>query len=159
MVAGQQDLESGERRSGACGSMPKMLARPLVSYDLTARSDDTYSTRVVRNRASALVASLPNVHTNGPGSFVLQRGEEVWMEVDLELVTEDGDSLDHASQHPSAEINCVRFHVHAAFQGTLDECIATAIRVATGLGWHLNDEQTGAVVRDRPSKKPWWRFW
>ena len=130
-----------------------------MSYDLTAREDDRYSRMITRVQASTLVASIADVRPNGASGFAFERGDQVWMEIDLELVTEEGDYIEPTAEQDPAEINCIRFHVPYGFIESLDACIDVASRIASGLGWCLHDEQTGEAAVGPVPTMPWWRFW
>ena len=86
------------------------------------------------------------------------------MEVDVESVSEEGDNLEEDGIH--GEVNCIRFHVPAAFEGRVPECVQMAAKIAEAVGWPLIDCQTGEpaqVQSQKPSlpeqSKPWWKFW
>lgn len=132
-----------------------------MSYDLCARSDDTHSRSVPRDTAAAVVAGMPAVAANGPAAFVMQGGDDVWMEIDLELVSEEKDAVEGDAGGPSPMVNAIQFHVPYAFTARLDACRATALQIAGALGWELYDLQLDAVVTGAapPRRKPWWRFW
>ena len=65
-----------------------------MSYDLCARKDKTFSGAVSRAETSRAVASISNVVANGPTGFVLQGSDEIWMEIDLESVSAEGDATE-----------------------------------------------------------------
>lgn len=130
-----------------------------MSYDLTARHDDRYSRSVSFYRASTLVAAISDVRPNGSSGFVLERGDDVWMEIDLEAVNDQGDSIETPVDKTPSEINCIRFHVPYGQIEGLEPCVEVALKIADGLEWQLYDEQTGDPVVRSSERKPWWRFW
>jgi hypothetical protein len=68
------------------------------------------------------------------------------MEIDLELVSEDGDYIGDEPGASTTEINCLRLHISYGFfrEKQLDqEYIPIALAIARHLGWTLLDEQTG----------------
>jgi hypothetical protein len=130
-----------------------------VSYDLCARADERFSVAVPRGDVSRVVAGQPFVVANGPSGFVLQEGDALWMEIDLESVTEEGDSLELDERAPSATVNCINFHVPYAFTKQLPRCTEVALRIAGSLGWELYDSQTDSVAGTQRARKPWWKFW
>ena len=130
-----------------------------MSYDWTASADEQFSRFVPFAQASRKVASIADVRPNGACGFVLERGKSLWMEIDLELVSEEDDRAGAVGSRTPAHINCIRFHVPYAYQRGLDACLEVAVRIAGELGWDLYDEQTGEVVVPPPPRRPWWRLW
>ena len=128
-----------------------------MSYDLCAQKDKMYFGAVSREETSRFVSGIPNVVTNGPQGFIMQRGAALWMEIDLESVSREGDVVD--DDNPSPTINCIRFHIPYAYVSQLDECCASALRIADHLGWELYDLQEDARVGQARQAKPWWKFW
>jgi hypothetical protein len=67
------------------------------------------------------------------------------MEIDLELVSEDGDYIGDEEGASETEINCLRLHIPYGFfraEGFAEEYLPTALAIAKHLGWTLLDEQT-----------------
>jgi hypothetical protein len=132
-----------------------------MSYDLETRSDAKYQQLIPREKAHAVVARIAGVQPNGDASFTIEREKEFYLEVDVEYVNEEGDNLEE--QEISEKINCIRFHIPAAFQEVLNEEIKVAQEIADGVGWPLIDLQTGepaAPVPELPApKKSRWQFW
>jgi len=91
----------------------------------------------------------------------MQEGDSIWMEIDLELVSQDGDAVAPEGGSPSPTVNCINFHVPYAASEKLDDCRAAALQIATALGWELHDLQLDTVVtlRSLRPRRPWWRFW
>lgn len=130
-----------------------------MSYDLTARSDDEHSESIPRARVAAILAEMPDVQPNGRTGFTLERGDDLWMGIDLEMVSDEGDSLELDHAEDAGATNCIRFHVPYGFIGQLDTCLATARDLAEQIGWELFDDQTGEPVPAVRGRRPWWRFW
>ena len=138
-----------------------------MSYDLTIKGDETYSLRISKADLDSFIAQLPGIKRNGSTGFVIDERPKRWMEIDLEVVSEEGDyDCDAASE--SDTINCVRLHIPYAFLGNAIErdYLPTAFAIAGRIGWLLYDDQTGEPVlreavapKDPKARKPWWRFW
>jgi hypothetical protein len=132
-----------------------------MSYDLEARSNDKYGQMISREQAHSVVAQIPGARLNGPAGFTVERGNDFYLEVDLEYVNEEGDNLEE--EIVSDQVNCIRFHIPAAFHELLNDEIKVAEEIADGVGWPLIDLQSGEIASaptDAPkSRKPWWMFW
>jgi len=126
---------------------------------LTARKNETFSARIPREDVHAMVSVFPDIEPNGPGGFVLKRGDELYMEIDAELVNVEGDNIEEDLSNPAPEVNCVNFHIPHAFIDAADECLSVAKEIAAKLGWELYDPQSDHIVSDESSGKPWWKFW
>lgn len=117
-----------------------------MSYDLSIRVDQSYSRATPRQPLAAFLAGLPHVTQNGTSGFVLDdRAAERWMEIDPELVSEQGDNIEEDDEL-SPEVNCLRLHVPYGHyhDGKFDEeYLPTALAIARFLNWTLVDEQTG----------------
>ena len=101
-----------------------------MSYDLSIRADDRYSRMTAKAPLAAFIATLPNVK----------------MEIDLELVSEDGDYIGDEEGASETDINCLRLHIPYGFfreKGLAQEYLPTAQAIAKHVGWTLLDEQTG----------------
>lgn len=117
-----------------------------MSYDLSIYGDDQYSRKTPKQQLAEFLRGLPNVKPNGPCGFVLDDPPKRWMEIDLEVVSEDGDNIEEPDQE-YLEINCLRLHIPYGFfreRSFAQEYLATAQAIARHLGWTLLDEQTGA---------------
>src|SRR5690349_7602906 len=113
-----------------------------MSYDLTAKADDTYSQFAPHGTLATFVAGLPHVRQLTPNLFALDDPPDRWMNISLEVADTDGDS-ESASDAGHAEVNCVRFHIPYEQLGDEPEgdYFPTAWAVAQFLGWRLYDEQ------------------
>jgi hypothetical protein len=116
-----------------------------MSYDLSIMADRKYSQMTSRARLASFIASLPNIQPNGYTGFILDDDETRLMEIDPEIVSEDGDSLYRKEGVDMAVVNCVRLHIpYGCFcEDRFDkEYLPTALAIAEFLGWTLLDEQT-----------------
>lgn len=132
-----------------------------MSYDLSIQSDETYSCNTPKAALDKFIAGLPGISANGEMGFALDDPPKRWMEIDLEVVSEEGDSIAESWQTYDA-INCIRLHIPYPFLGKAIErdYLPTALAIAEFIGWPLYDEQTGEeVTRDFLRKKPWWKVW
>jgi hypothetical protein len=132
-----------------------------MSYDLTIRGDETYSRSTPKAALDGFIAGLPGITANGAMGFALDDRPKRWMEIDLEVVSEEGDSIAESWQTYDA-VNCIQLHIPYPFLGKAIErdYLPTAFAIADFVGWPLYDEQTGELVpRDTIRRKPWWRFW
>lgn len=115
-----------------------------MSYDITIRHDEAYSATMPRHALDAFLGEAPGVEAGGPGYICGDADGPVYFEIDLEMVTPEGDFIEDA---PPEEVNCVRIHIPYAF---LDASAGRAIDVALGLaghlGWEALDEQTGGPL-------------
>jgi hypothetical protein len=137
-----------------------------MSYDITIAADDTFSQSVPFAELRQFILSSPGTEANGERHCRFGDGNRLWMEIDLELVTEEGDMHDDCDISPT--VNCVRLHIPYQYLGEHPELdyFPVAMRIAEHLGWRAIDDQTGeslqqtkAVARPRMFQKPWWKFW
>ncbi len=138
-----------------------------MSFDLTIKPDDNYSRRTSKAALDSFVTQLPGVKPNGTRGFVLDERPKRWMEIDLEVVSEEGDNIEEEGETYD-DINCVRLQIPYAFLGHAIErdYLPTAFAIADHLGWTLYDDQSGEPVpkdaiasKDTRPPKPWWRLW
>ena len=132
-----------------------------MSYDLAARSNDKCEQMIPRAKAHALIRQIAGVQPNGTAGFTIERGKDFYLEVDVELVDAEGNSSEE--DETSEMVNCINFHVPAAFQRVLNDEIKVAQEIADGVGWPLIDLQTGQPAAPVPElpvpRKSWWQFW
>ena len=129
-----------------------------MSYDLFARKDAQHSEKLPRSQVHDIIGAIPDVEPSGPAGFVLKQGDEVYMEIDVDLVSEEGDSIGDLDS-PSAEVNRVDFHVPYGFADGLDSSTAVAQQITKRLGWELYDPQGDSTFGGSKTAKPWWKFW
>ncbi len=115
-----------------------------MSYDLTIAADEQFSRSVPLEPLRAYIGQLPGIQPNGEQHFSLSEGSRLWMEIDLESVTEDGDARDDGN----TAVNCIRLHVPYGLLGDNPECdyFPTAAAIARHLGWRAMDDQTGEPI-------------
>ena len=65
-----------------------------MSFDLTIKPDETYSRRTPKVALDSFVAQLPGIKPNDSRGFVLDERPKRWMEIDLEVVSEEGDNIE-----------------------------------------------------------------
>lgn len=115
-----------------------------MSYDLTIAADERFSRSVPLEPLRAFIGQLPGVQPNGERDFALSEGSRLWMEIDLESVTEDGDARDGGT----ATFNCVRLHIPYGLLGEnpARDYFPTVVAIARHLGWRAVDDQTGEIL-------------
>ena len=137
-----------------------------MSYDITIAADTGYSRSTPVDTVRDVIARLPGIRPNGSRGFALDIEGRLWMEIDLEAVTKDGDILDENDYSPT--VNCVRMSIPYPMLGDRPErdYFPTALSISDGLGWVAIDDQTGEPIpgggdpdERRSIKAPWWKFW
>jgi hypothetical protein len=128
-----------------------------MSYDISARSDSSYSDKKIRSGIHEKISSFQDIKINGNSGFLLEI-DGMRMEVDVELVSEEGDNIENDSQKPSLEVNCINFHIGLTTEKAMLSCIDIALDIANAIGWKLYDPQTDNLITDKNSQ-PWWQFW
>lgn len=109
-----------------------------MSYDILIAADPLETVPV--EEIHSLLHRFPEV--SGDGSFLVAEDEagEIHIEIDLELATEEGDTLDD----PTGMANQVLLHVpYPTFEASKDLALEIAVTVADGLDWQAWDEQSG----------------
>ena len=146
-------------------SQRKLIRRFIISYDLSICSDEAFSEFAPATELRSFVEQLENVKPNGEWGFALGKGKSNWMEIDLEVVSDEGDYLGDVSPDRRG-INCVRLHIPYSFlnDGWQQIYLPTALAISDYLHWPLVDAQTDETIIEippdvHPAKKPWWRFW
>jgi len=132
-----------------------------MSYDLTIRGDEKYSPSTPKDALAAFIAGLPDIKPNGEMGFALDDLLKRWMEIDLEVVSEEGDSIAEAWRTYEA-INCIRLHIPYQFLGKAIErdYVPTAFAISEFVGWPLYEEQTDEFLSPNIKRSnPWWKFW
>jgi hypothetical protein len=132
-----------------------------MSYDLTIRGDEQHSRSTPMDALAAFIAGLPDIKPNGDMGFALDDLPKRWMEIDLEVVSEDGDSIAESWQTYEA-INCVRLHIPYQFLGKAIErdYLPTAFAISEFVGWPVYDEQKDEFLAPEATRiKSWWKFW
>jgi hypothetical protein len=114
-----------------------------MSYDLSICGDERYERKTLKQPLIEVSLSLAGVKPNGSSGLVLDEPPIRWMEIDLEVVSEDGDNIEEADQE-YPEINCLRLHIPYGFfrrPSFRQEYLPTALAIARHLNWTLVDEQ------------------
>src|SRR6266436_2217741 len=137
-----------------------------MSFDFTIKPDETYSRTTPKATLDSFVEQLPGIKPNGSRGFVLDERPKRWMEINLEVVSEEGDNIEDDGKTYD-DINCVRLHIPYTCLGDAIErdYLPTAFAIADHIGWTLYDDESGGPVskdalapRDTKTQKPWWRF-
>ncbi len=130
-----------------------------MSYDLEARSDDRYSKFLPRKKINDIVRGMPFIIPNGPEGFILECGDSLNMEIDIELAKENGERVEEKAVTASA--NCIRFAVFSEYIDNLDEAILVAIKIGNAVGWQVYDLQTDelAYAAAPAVRRKWWQIW
>jgi hypothetical protein len=118
-----------------------------MSDDLTIRPDEQYSCSTPKHPLLAFMRGLPGLKPSGTSGFALDDSPDRWMEIDLEVVREDGDNIEEAGQE-YPEINCIRLHIpygHFRSEQFEREYLPTALAIARYVNSPLLDEQSGQV--------------
>ncbi|MCA8959582.1 MAG: hypothetical protein KDC38_03670 [Planctomycetes bacterium] len=118
-----------------------------MSDDLSLRSDEEYSECVDAADLREFIGQLRDVHSNGTWSFAFGDSVSTWMEIDLEVVSEQGDRLEGSCPHEEG-INRVRLHIAGTDDDGPDAAprapyARTMLEIAEYLEWPLVDEQSG----------------
>ena len=119
-----------------------------MSYDLSIRSDDTFTDKVDRVPLSTFISGLPGVTRETDGHFALEESSGGFrVEIDLDLVSPEGDSLEAG---PSDGINCIRIHVTSGGADVNNDITESyrevCSQIAAHVGWRVFDEQLGEYV-------------
>ena len=116
-----------------------------MSYDVCIRGDKTYTGRASRQPLCEFISALPRMAQGSKTHFTLEDvNGSACMEIDLELVTEQGDNLGLDS---SDEINCVRVHVSGPFaEANMPSVQKVCFQIAGHIGWKVFDEQVGKYL-------------
>jgi len=113
-----------------------------MSYEISIKSDDKYTARIDRRKLYEYISTLPNIVHSDADHFVFRDPNVgTYMEIDLELVSEEGDSLDI---RVTQERNCVRIHIPYYFlESTGAQIYEICFQIADRIGWKVYDEQLG----------------
>jgi len=121
-----------------------------MSYDLTIKSDDSYSESTDLAELKSFIEQLPQVISNGERGFCYVDGEIYYMEIDLEIVSEEGDTIEDEPDSPKDRVNCVEGHIPYAFMDEKkvdpDRYLEPLLRIAKHLRWRLYDPQEDEYI-------------
>lgn len=138
-----------------------------MSYDLTVAKDQGFSASTQFSELADFLRSTDHVKPNGERGFVFEPGSNRRMEVDLEVVSDEGDNVE-VEGADYQEINCIRLHVPNSMLGSHPErdCLPLVFSIAERIDWTVYDDQTGEPISREQiegeranNKRPWWRFW
>ncbi len=112
-----------------------------MSYDITIRSDESYSQRTDPESLRAYLNSLPDIESNGERGFVYGDGKSLYME--LEDVDAEGDWIKE-----SELVNCISVHIPYAFLTIENKKLFLLLcsQIAHHLDWQAIDAQTGDQI-------------
>jgi hypothetical protein len=74
-----------------------------MSYDLTIAKDEKFSTSTSFAGLSAFLRTLGGVKPNGNRGFVFESSRVRHMEIDLEVVNDEGDNIEEAGERLSRD--------------------------------------------------------
>lgn len=116
-----------------------------MSYDITIRSDESYSQKTDPESLRAYLKSLPDVEPNGDRGFVYGDGNNLYMELDLEDVDAEGDWIEE-----SERVNCISVHIPHAFLTIENKklYLGVSLQIADRLNWQAIDAQTGKQIAE-----------
>jgi hypothetical protein len=130
-----------------------------MSYDFTIRADPAYSQYKNYNEVKEFLLSQENVAANGDLSFCLNKPPRQRMEIDIEAVTSEGDSI-VGEVSRTGSFNCINAHIPYGQleKSRVEEYLPLLQSLTSHLGWKLVDQQMDDLSNVE-SVKPWWKFW
>ena len=132
------------RREGGARTVRREAAAFLtfMSYDLTIRSDESFSEFKPVAPLAAFLGAQPKVKPNGDCGFAFEDGEQ-WMEINMETVNEEGKTIG-AESNGAETFNCIRAHIPNACVGREPErdYFPLLRSIAEEIGWSVYDEQS-----------------
>lgn len=118
-----------------------------MSYDLEIRSDERYAQSQDFQALDTFIASLPGISEESPGFLRYENAEmEIYMEIDLELVDEEGELAVDVDPESENRVNRISLHIPDANMHNdhrYQHYLEIAHTIARHLGWHLVDLQQG----------------
>lgn len=75
-----------------------------MSYDLTIKSDDSYSESTDLSELRSFIERLPHIVSNGETGFCYSEGERYYIKIDLEVVSEEGDTIEDEPDSPKDRV-------------------------------------------------------
>ena len=121
-----------------------------MSYDLTIKSDDSYSKSTDLAELKSFIEQIPHVVSNGERGFCYVDGNLYYMEIDLEMVSEESDTIEDEPDSPKDRVNCVEGHIPYAFMDEKkvdpDRYLEPLLRIAERLRWRLYDPQEDEYI-------------
>jgi len=129
--------------------------------DLSATAVEIHELRSHNSRRRAAFAQHANGCARGIYCGAPRYQTQRRHGIDLEVVSEDGDSIAESWQTYEA-INCVRLHIPYQFLGKAIErdYLPTAFAISEFVGWPVYDEQKDEFLAPEATRiKSWWKFW
>ena len=116
-----------------------------MSYDINIQKDQEYSDQANIENLKSFISSIPNVIPNGELGFIYGDQKELLMEIDLELMEEDADSVE-----ANGKINFISCHIPYAFwdNDKADKYFVICSTLARHLGWQAIDAQTDQEIHE-----------
>lgn len=120
-----------------------------MSYDITIQGNERYALHTDLESLKSFIAEIPNITANGYRGFVYAETDQYRMEIDLDFVNEDGDSILSREDRDYDKVNCIRSHIPYTFMSEekAERYFAVCSSIAECLQWNAYDEQTGQIIR------------
>lgn len=115
-----------------------------MSYDLIIRGDDDYSKYTGLEDLESFIENLPQIIPNGERGVCYQDGDDYHMEIDLDLVSDEGDIIADGADSTIDKINCIEAHIPYAFLNEkvdFNRYAEILVQIAEHLKWQLYDPQ------------------
>ena len=115
-----------------------------MSYDLRISKNKSFSAFADLLPLKKYISELPDIVPNGKGFAIDDPMTNRWMEIDLEVVSEEGDNIEESGQD-FTQINCINLHILYSFlkrESFEEDYLQTALQIAKFLNWPLVDLQT-----------------
>ncbi|QTA85432.1 hypothetical protein [Desulfonema magnum] len=119
-----------------------------MSYDITIQGNEKHSLHTDLELLKAFIAEMPNMIINGYRGFVYAESDQYWMEIDLDFVNEEGDSILCGEGSEQNKVNCIHSHIPYAFMSEekAHKYFAVCSYIARYLQWYVYDEQSGQII-------------
>lgn len=118
-----------------------------MSYGLSIYKSESEREDADIAAVAAFVSGIPGVQANGDSRFVYTPSADRWMEIDLDYMNAEGDSV-FGSAEASGKVNQIDLNIPYGFltEGNLNEYFDVGLRIAKHMNWCMADLQTGAEV-------------
>jgi len=98
----------------------------------------------------SFIEQIPHIVSNGERGFCYVDADLYYMEIDLEIVSEEGDTIEDEPDSPKDRVNCVDGHIPYAFMDeekvAPDRYLEPLLRIAESLRWRLYDPQEDEYI-------------
>ena len=130
-----------------------------MSYDFRLQANSNYSVSHDIESTVAYLLDQANVKSNGKRGFVLDDPPSRWMEIYLETVSDEGDSIEDGNIVNNT-FNCVNLCIPYGFleNQPVDSYYPLIKSLAQHLRWEAINLQTDLNLNHIP-KTPWWKIW